>query len=373
MKNLIYQCVFEKNYPALEYFTNSVKDYCRKYNIDYFCQKTPQLYISSEERTPSEKYSSLKTEKQFQKKRDFFKKLKMIDEFGFWPEFEKFNIFSIKNYDNICFIDSHIFIKNHAPNIFDLLEDFEIGLTYEFDQPHITKENIKKYSISSFQDFYHLKDEVSFPVKKIHECNVIDVVDDDILLINNNFLEKYFKNININDWLNQEDFERFIHHTKDAYLHNGFGSKALLNYWIWKSNINVKKIDYSWNLKFHESSYDLFSKFVNDSSFINFGKNFDDDEFVYSLEYTEKNNFNDELDSKTSLSYLKKLLVEIDQPSKAEIENLKFTKETIEKIKDKATKIANAHDENASFQSSDVGFIIHQLLKVIRQLQRENI
>lgn len=346
MKNLIYQCNFDDDNIVTDYCISSVKKYCARHGIDYFCQKDPILYVK-------ESNSNGKR--------------------GFIAEFEKFNCFSMIDYDNVCFIDSNVFIKSHSENIFDTVKnthDYEISAVHLFDQPYIDKKNIKYFMSKVANNYLKLRDDVFLPIKKIHDSSTIDIVLDDVFVLSKKTMKKYFENIKIHDWIRQEDFEKF---TK-LLTYGNTSTQVILNYWCWKNDIQINRLNWNWNLNFVEKNVEQPIENSDKAYFFSFKSTMESRDFGYHLATNiDKGQNEHNNDFITGLAFLRNLIESIDEPSKKEMDNLKFSHETIEKIKQKAITIANVYDENASFQSSDVGFIIHQLVKVIRQLQRENI
>ena len=346
MKNLIYQYNFDNDNIVTDYCIGSVKKYCARHEIDYFCQKDPILYV---------------------------KESNLDDKRGFIAEFEKFNCFSMIDYDNVCFIDSNVFMKSESENIFDTIKnipDYEIGMVHVFDQPYVNRKNIKYFVSKIANNYLGLRDDVFLPIKKIHDSSIIDIALDDVFVFSKKTMKKYFENVKIYDWIRQEDFVKF---TK-LLTYGNASTQVMLNYWCWKNNIHINRLNWNWNLNFIEKNVEQAIEHSDKAYFFSFKSTMESRDFGYHLSTNiDKGQNEHNNDFIIGLTFLRNLIESIDKPSKKEMDNLKFSHETIEKIKQKAISIANVHDENASFQSSDVGFIIHQLVKAIRQLQRENI
>ena len=104
MKRLIYQVCLGEQYKSKLYShcIQSVADYCEKHDIEHYVLRTPKLRI----------------------KPDPFSGNRSTDSYmkhgGYLPIYEKENAFDeLDNYDQIAIVDSDIYIRPDAPNIFD--------------------------------------------------------------------------------------------------------------------------------------------------------------------------------------------------------------------------------------------------------------
>jgi len=137
MRRMMYQVSVGKPSKLYETCIASVAHYCKKYSIDHIIQTEPILKISPDlSRTGRSKEA--------------------VERLGYLPIYEKENAFSyIDQYDQIAIVDSDIYIKDSAPNIFnDLTEQYAFGAVAERELPCTAKYRMKitKYSNGAFID-----------------------------------------------------------------------------------------------------------------------------------------------------------------------------------------------------------------------------
>ena len=119
MKRLIYQVCLGKKSRLYEHCINSVKEYCKIYNIDHFVQTIPKLRI----------------------KPDIFSTNRSVESYekhgGFLPIYEKENAFSyLPTYDQIAIIDADVWVRPNSPNVFDSLSSaYDAGFVCEREMP----------------------------------------------------------------------------------------------------------------------------------------------------------------------------------------------------------------------------------------------
>ena len=100
MKYMIYQVYLGSESNLYNFCTDSVKNYCKKYNIDYIVQKEPILKIKPDVSVMN-------------------RSLQSFQRLGYLPIYEKENAFLyLDQYDAIAIIDADIYIRDTAPNIF---------------------------------------------------------------------------------------------------------------------------------------------------------------------------------------------------------------------------------------------------------------
>jgi hypothetical protein len=130
MKQLIFQVAVGKQNILYEICIKSVAKYCKKFNIDHIVLREPKLKIRPDlNRTGRSKEA--------------------VERLGYLPIFEKENAFEyLKPYDQVCIVDSDIYIKDTAPNVFDELpQQYDFGGCVEREMP-LTKKyfnKIRKY------------------------------------------------------------------------------------------------------------------------------------------------------------------------------------------------------------------------------------
>ena len=222
-KRLIYQVKVGPNPPAFyDICIQSTTKYCAKYNIHHVVQTMPLLKIRPLNSKRSEQ---------------------AVERLGYLPIFEKENAFDyLDRYDQIAIIDSDIYLRDNAPNIFDELdEDTVFAGVMEKDMP-LTKQyinKIKNYSNAQYGTLNDVKWNKS-PKYGIAFYNM------GLMLFSNK----------IKDYLNGETPEQFIRRKEFERFVNGDGSwkwstdQTLLNYWVQESGMKTKNLDWKWNTLF---------------------------------------------------------------------------------------------------------------------------
>jgi hypothetical protein len=220
-KRLIYQVYLGKKSNLYDFCTQSVKEYCEKYGIDYKIQTSPILRILPDMKRTGRNKSGL------------------IKEMGYLPIFEKENAFAyLDDYDQIAIIDSDIYIRKDAPNIFeDLSEDFDFGGVLERSGPinasHKTK--IKGYSRDMFQNMR----DVTFN----WNGEGADFMNMGMMVMNKS-LNKYLEGQTPEQFIRRKEFVDFVDGI-DLYKYST--DQVLLNYWLKKCGAKVKHMDWKWN------------------------------------------------------------------------------------------------------------------------------
>lgn len=228
--------------PELKLYNHcieSVKKYCDKYNITHIIQKEPILKIVPDKAVTNRSDSS-------------------YGRLGYLPIYEKENAFSyLDQYDRIAIIDSDIYIRDTAPNIFDELNDgSEFGAVVEREMP-LTRQYISKI-ISYSKEQYSQLTEINWDRNELgHEFMNMG------LMIFSKDISKYIRGDTPEKFLRRNEFKRFI---------DGLGywkwstDQTLLNYWIRKEKMNYKKLNWKWNALYKGIEDDK----LKDSYFIHF-------------------------------------------------------------------------------------------------------
>lgn len=223
MKRLIYQVKVGPN-PPVFYDTcmKSVADYCEKYSIDHIIQTEPLLNIRPLNSHRSEQ---------------------AVERLGYLPIYEKENAFNyLDDYDQIAIVDGDIFIRESAPNIFDELDDDTVFAgVLEKDMP-LTPEYIRKIQAYSKGQYMHIagKDWEQDPSYGYAFYNMG-------LMLFSNKIKEYLNGETPEQFIRRPEFERFV---------NGEGNwkwstdQTLLNYWVRKSGMKVKNLNWKWNALF---------------------------------------------------------------------------------------------------------------------------
>jgi lipopolysaccharide biosynthesis glycosyltransferase len=218
MTNLIYQVAVGPQNPLYEFCIASVADYCQRYDITHIVQREPVLKIR-----PDNSHRSSQA----------------VERLGYLPIYEKENAFDLfDQYDDICIVDSDIYIADHAPNIFLELEDYEFGGVAERDMPlnfrHVKK--IRKYSEGQYGS---LREQADFKWNSMGA----EFYNMGLMLCSNQ-LKKYLNGETAYEFLTREEFKPFV---------DGVGQwrwstdQTLLNYWVKRYNIKTKNLDWRWN------------------------------------------------------------------------------------------------------------------------------
>lgn len=231
--NLIFQVAVGDNLPPFyDICMNSVWDYCIEYDIHYTILREPRLKIRPLNSRRSKE---------------------AVEKLGYLPIYEKENAFEwFDMYDNICIIDSDIYIKRNAPNIFEQIdEEIEFAGVKEKDMPltpnYLNK--IKNYSMAQYGKFSDIKQEIN-PQYGIEFYNM------GIMLMSNK-IKKYLNGETPKQFIRRKEFEKFV---------NGEGAwrwstdQTLLNYWIKKENMITKDLSWKWNALFKGVKDEMLSK-----------------------------------------------------------------------------------------------------------------
>ena len=220
MKRLIYQVYVGKKSKLYDHCTASVKAYCKTHNIDYVLQDQPILMI-----TPDP----------FQTNRS----KEATARLGYLPIYEKENAFTyLRSYDQVAIIDSDVYIRPDAPNVFDdLEEEYDFGGVVEREMP-ITKQyqgKIRGYSsmqYSGIKAFAKTANNLGFEFMNMG-----------IMIMNKSIL-KYLKGMTPMQFIRQPKYKNFV---------DGIGAwkwstdQTLLNTWLKEDNIKVKNMHWKWN------------------------------------------------------------------------------------------------------------------------------
>ena len=208
---MIYQVAVGKQSNLYEHCIKSVANYCKKYNIKHIVQTEPILKIRPDlDRTGRSKEA--------------------VERLGYLPIYEKENAFDyLDQFEQIAIVDSDIYIRDNAPNIFEQLTDqYAFGAVAERELPCAKKykSKIKKYSKSAFE---HLTD-VDW---KWNELGA-EFYNMGLMVINTNGFLPYLKGQTPKQFLDREEFKDFV---------DGVGYKKwstdqmLLNWWVKKESI----------------------------------------------------------------------------------------------------------------------------------------
>lgn len=221
MKRLVYQVYIGKRSNLYDFCTESVQAYCKRYDIDYILQTEPILKIlPNMDRTQRNKNGLMK-------------------ELGYLPIFEKENAFSyLGEYDQVAIIDSDVFIRETAPNVFDeMTSEYDFGGVVERDGPINTshKKKIRGYSNDMFK-----------PLKGLDfdwNENGADFMNMGVMILNSSLID-HLRGQTPKEFIQREEFTDFV---DGVGFYRYSTDQVLLNYWLRKEGIRVNFMNWKWN------------------------------------------------------------------------------------------------------------------------------
>lgn len=240
MKRMIYQVSVGKPSNLYRVCIDSVNAYCKKYGIEHIVQTEPILKIVPDlNRTGRSKEA--------------------VERLGYLPIYEKENAFSyIDQYDQIAIIDSDIYIKDTAPNIFDSLSSkYAFGAVVERDLPCSSKYRMKitKYSNGAFSE---LKD-----VDWKWNNSGAEFYNMGLIVFNSQQLKPYLKNQTPKEFLGRSEFKDFV---DGVGYYKWSTDQIMLNWWVKKESVPTKNMEWQWNALYKG----IEDKYLKDAYFIHF-------------------------------------------------------------------------------------------------------
>jgi hypothetical protein len=221
MNRLIYQVSVGKPSNLYKHCIQSVAEYCVKHDIKHYVLNKPKLRINPNPFTSNRSEGASRL--------------------GYLPIFEKENAFDLlPKYDQIAVVDSDIYIRSDAPNIFDDFgTDHPFGAVCEREMP-INKQYIAKILNYSRMQYHgiHGKKGLDFKPNKFG----YEFYNMGLMLMNQSFYD-YVK-MPAKEWVTQSEFQPFI---------DGLGAwkwstdQTLLNYFMKSRKVPVKHINWKWN------------------------------------------------------------------------------------------------------------------------------
>lgn len=220
MKRLIYQVAVGDQCNLYKWCIDSAKRYCDKYGIDHVVQTEPILKILPDPQTTNRSQNAIRM--------------------GYLPIYEKENAFNyFDEYDQIAIVDSDIYLREDAPNIFDEVnEDTDFAGVIEREMP-LTLEYTRKI-IAYSQGQYHNLETDHTPNQFGYEFYNMG------LMVMNKSIQKYI-NGTPEEFIRRPEFKKFV---------DGLGSwkwstdQTLLNYWVRKSGMKQQHLSWKWNALF---------------------------------------------------------------------------------------------------------------------------
>jgi alpha-N-acetylglucosamine transferase len=221
MKQMIYQVAVGNQSSLYQHCIRSVNQYCNKYNIQHIVQTNPILKIKPDlKRTGRSKEA--------------------VQRLGYLPIFEKENAFShINDFDQIAIIDSDIYVRPDAPNIFeDLPNQYAFGAVAERELPCAKKykSKIRKYSKSAFSNLTDVD-------WKWNELGA-EFYNMGMMVINCKQFAPYLKGQSPKEFISRKEFKDFV---DGVGFYKWSTDQMLLNWWVKKEKIPTKNLDWRWN------------------------------------------------------------------------------------------------------------------------------
>jgi len=231
MNRLIFQVSVGEPSNLYKLCQDSVARYCEKYGIDHHIQTEPMLKILPDPQTTNRSKGAIRL--------------------GYLPIYEKEHAFTFfDRYEQIAIVDSDIYIRDNAPNIFDSLDiHADFGGVIEREMP-ITPEYARKiyyYSRSQYE-----------PLPTNHRPNKRGWEFFNMgLMVMNKGIIKHLNGLTPREFIMQKEFKPFV---------DGKGpwkwstDQTLLNYWVRKSGMGLHRMDWKWNGMFKAINDECFQK-----------------------------------------------------------------------------------------------------------------
>ena len=221
MKRMIYQVAVGAQSKLYLHCIESVRQYCVKYGIEHIVQTEPILKIRPDMSVTGRSKEA-------------------VERLGYMPIYEKENAFTyLHEYDQVAIVDSDIYIRPTAPNIFeDLTKEYAFGAVAERELPCAKKykSKIRKYSKAAFQ---HLKD-VDW---KWNELGA-EFYNMGMMVINSQKFLPYLKEQTAEQFIRRSEFKDFV---DGVGFYKWSTDQMLLNWWIKKEDIATLNMDWKWN------------------------------------------------------------------------------------------------------------------------------
>lgn len=240
---MIYQVCLGKsrNSKLYQFCMESVENYCKNYGIDHIVQTEPILKIK-----PDIKVTN--------RSRESYEK-----HGGFLPIYEKENAFDyLDRYDQIAIIDADIYIKYDTPNIFDELpSEYDFGAVIEREMP--INDRYRKKILAYSQGQYRTLKDVEWNWSKSTGAEFFNMG----LMIFNRSIKKYLNGETAKEFITRKEFKKFV---------DGMGNwkwstdQTLLNYWVKKSGMTDKHLDWHWNSLYKG----IKDEYIKDAYFVHF-------------------------------------------------------------------------------------------------------
>ena len=220
MKKLIFQVSVGKPSKLYQTCIDSVARYCEKYGITHKVLYEPKLKIVPD---PIRNGRSKEA----------------VARLGYMPIYEKENAFEyFDRYDQIAIVDSDIYIKATAPDIFlDLSQDYDFGGVVERELPlnHKYKNKITKYSRSAFTNLKDVDWRWNHLGAEFYNMG---------LMVMNKSFAKYLNGQTPKEFISRPEFKDFV---DGVGFYKWSTDQMLLNWFVKKEKMKCKNMDWRWN------------------------------------------------------------------------------------------------------------------------------
>lgn len=226
MRDLIFQVSLGKPSRLYQLSQATIANYAKEVGADYHLLTEPILRIapdprrSGRSREATEKYG------------------------GYLPIFEKANAYDLlrasngEGYDRIAIIDSDVWARPGAPNIFEELGSADFAGVRERDQPSNEK-HLRKLPRFSKNMFGPLSD-VSWDWD---QRGCADFHNLGVMVIGNGFKDR-MEGQSAREFLRRPEFQKFIN--GEGFLRYST-EQTLMNWWMRKSGVRMKNLSWKWN------------------------------------------------------------------------------------------------------------------------------
>lgn len=238
--NLIYQVwVGNQDRPLYEVCTQSVARYCERFRVDHVVQREAVLAIRPFDMS--------------------HRPHQWIARLGYLPVFEKENAFArFTDYERICIIDSDVYIRDGAPNIFAELDGtIAFAGVLERDLPlkpdYVTA--LRRYAESQ----YGALASADWPCSEAYGPEFYNM---GVMLMDRSIVA-YLNGDTPEEFIRRREFERFVNGEQQWWRST---DQTLLNYWVRASGMPRKTLSWKWNALFRAVADDA----LQDAHFIHF-------------------------------------------------------------------------------------------------------
>tara|TARA_R110002073_G_scaffold109276_5_gene245206 strand:+ start:945 stop:1553 length:609 start_codon:yes stop_codon:yes gene_type:complete len=161
---------------------------------------------------------------------------------GYLPIYEKENAFDeLDNYDQIAIVDSDIYIRPDAPNIFDdMSTEDAFGCVFEREMPLTDqyKTKILNYSRMQYKPIHDTGIDFKPSVNGYEFANM------GMILLNCQLFKPYLQGQTAKEFLTRMEFKDFV---DGLAAWKWSTDQTLLNFFLKKYNVPVKHMDHVWN------------------------------------------------------------------------------------------------------------------------------